>query len=329
MKVLKSKPEKGRLGIAWPEQLSPACLGRSMKIKDGFFLVTGGQPESQTSECPGPSCVGVILTVRLDDWTSFSLESRPPTETVHVVSNRIWTGPQTSERRDSQSEAVENQAFVSLVLDTAFVMNISQDDQTARALVGWIETLRDGCCEISSRALSPQKRQIAHQILTCPLSGVCRRFFMEGKANELLAHFLSQLGVPDRNVRFLNCDDLNKLSLARQILENDLSSPPSIKTLSRHCGLNEHKLKAGFRLHFGESVGGILRKERMKQARWLLEQSDKSVSHVGNLVGYSNTSHFIEAFRKEFGFTPGQMRRLSQRLSEHSPPQWIPPLIQQ
>ncbi len=43
----------------------------------------------------------------------------------------------------------------------------------------------------------------------------------------------------------------------------------------------------------------------MELARLLLEQGKFKVKDIASMVGYANTSHFIESFQKKFGTTPG------------------------
>lgn len=53
---------------------------------------------------------------------------------------------------------------------------------------------------------------------------------------------------------------------------------------------------------------GYLTEERMKRARWLLVDSDRSVAEVGAMVGYRDVSHFSRAFRSRFGTSPSRFR---------------------
>ncbi|MDR0548845.1 MAG: AraC family transcriptional regulator [Deltaproteobacteria bacterium] len=160
------------------------------------------------------------------------------------------------------------------------------------------------------KRLSSQKRQIAAQILNPPIGDNYSRLFRHGKATELLAIYMSQLTEKEPQSSGLCPSDLKKLGEARRVLETNFRSPPKLKTLSRLCGLNESKLKTGFRDYFGQTFSDIIRKERMSQALAMLTDEEKPVNLVANLVGYRNISYFIEAFRTEFGQTPGQLRRL-------------------
>jgi AraC-like DNA-binding protein len=44
----------------------------------------------------------------------------------------------------------------------------------------------------------------------------------------------------------------------------------------------------------------------MELARILIEQRRFKISDIAGMVGYANTSHFIAAFNKKYGATPGK-----------------------
>ncbi len=98
-----------------------------------------------------------------------------------------------------------------------------------------------------------------------------------------------------------------RLLIARDRLLMDLSAPPTIAELARESGLNQLKLKRGFKILFGTSVYALFLRERMKRARQLLR--DHNVGETAHLLGYSNVSHFSRAFYRQFGVLPGQARK--------------------
>ncbi|WP_313387590.1 helix-turn-helix transcriptional regulator [Rhodospirillum rubrum] len=97
------------------------------------------------------------------------------------------------------------------------------------------------------------------------------------------------------------------LLAARERLLQDLSAPPTIAELARETGLNQLKLKRGFKTVFGHSVYGLFQRERMDRARLLLQHH--GVTETAMMLGYSNVSHFGAAFRKQFGILPREARR--------------------
>lgn len=111
----------------------------------------------------------------------------------------------------------------------------------------------------------------------------------------------------------LSKDDVENLRLAREILRENLSEPPSLTQLSRQAGINEFKLKRGFRRLFGLTPYGFLREARLEQARRYLESGDMNVYEACLAVGYSNPGHFSGAFKRRFGVTPGGVRQSALR----------------
>ena len=55
---------------------------------------------------------------------------------------------------------------------------------------------------------------------------------------------------------------------------------------------------------FSEIIFGFLFGYKMEVARKLLESGTHNVNEVGHKVGYSTASHFISAFKKQYGTTP-------------------------
>lgn len=145
------------------------------------------------------------------------------------------------------------------------------------------------------------------QILDCPYQGVTRQLYLQSKCWELIALKLEQLtedGNFSQQLNGLKQDDINRIYAAKDILIRNWQQPPSLLDLARQVGLNDYKLKYGFRRVFNTTAFGYLWNYRMDQARQLLVDGGLSVKEVAALVGYSKQSNFAAAFRKKFGSTP-------------------------
>lgn len=144
------------------------------------------------------------------------------------------------------------------------------------------------------------------QILDCPYQGVTRKMYLEAKAIELIAMRLATLGEPLKPIPQapLKSDEIDRIYWARDILLEQLSDPPSLLELARQVGLNDYKLKSGFRNCFGTTVLGYLQAERMKLARSLLIDSAMRVKDVAEVLGYCKASQFSDVFKRHFGSTP-------------------------
>jgi AraC-like DNA-binding protein len=69
-------------------------------------------------------------------------------------------------------------------------------------------------------------------------------------------------------------------------------------------GINDCKLKAGFRQVFGTTVFGYLHNCRMERSRQLLEAGEMTVTEAAQAVGFVSRGHFAAAFKRRFGVNP-------------------------
>ena len=162
--------------------------------------------------------------------------------------------------------------------------------------------------EMHEQPMVPALSRLLDEILHADAHGAARRLLLEAKGLELLAVLIDELTLASEAMSPLGARDIERLQRARRLLQEGMDSPPGLRELARATGLNEFKLKAGFRTLFGTSVFGYLRTQRMDQARRLLVQRDLTVTEVAARVGYANPSKFASAFRKHFGFPPSALR---------------------
>lgn len=155
--------------------------------------------------------------------------------------------------------------------------------------------------------ITPAMRLALEQTLHCPFQGWTKKMYLESKCLELIALKIEQIKEMGKtsNVEYsLSSDDIERIYAAKEILVTRPDRPPSLMTLSRQVGLNDFKLKVGFKEVFGTTVFGYLYQHRMEMARQLLNQGSLKVKDVAQMVGYASPSRFSTAFRKQFGVNP-------------------------
>jgi len=153
----------------------------------------------------------------------------------------------------------------------------------------------------------PTSFRLLDEIVHCGARGAPRQLQLEAKGLELLAAWIDHLEDDRSASARLSAHDVERLEQARKILLARMTTPPRLPELARLAGLNEAKLKAGFRAHFGETVYGYLRRYRLEEAYRLLSQGRYDVTEVAIRVGYANPSKFAAAFRTRFGLRPSQL----------------------
>ena len=157
------------------------------------------------------------------------------------------------------------------------------------------------------QSLTPEIQLGINALRNHSFSGELRKLYLESKVFELITLFFLQFEEQQMKTTILRKREKGLVYEAQKILSENLDFPPSITELSRLVGLNEYKLRLGFKELFNNTVYGYLRQQRMLKAKDLIESAELSVSEAGISVGYSNLSHFAEAFKKEFGINPSQL----------------------
>lgn len=131
-----------------------------------------------------------------------------------------------------------------------------------------------------------------------------------------LLELLHLLLLSDRDQIFLTClvslhKELHKECPERNIarLMNKFKlSPLSVAELATLSGRSLSSFHRDFKKIYGVSAKQWLTHQRLLHAQTLLQKGDKSVADVANTLGYENVSHFIAAFKRNFGVTPKQMK---------------------
>lgn len=132
------------------------------------------------------------------------------------------------------------------------------------------------------------------------------RLLLESHILELLAINIAHLNGETTSERSPACSrtDRERLQTARDILLERLDAPPSLAELSRMIQMNDCKMKRLFKQIYGQTVYQFIRSQRLEKAYALLAHGDCNVSQAAFQVGYTNVSHFSDAFRKQFGVLP-------------------------
>ncbi len=88
------------------------------------------------------------------------------------------------------------------------------------------------------------------------------------------------------------------------LLKSYYLKPLSLSELARLSGRSLSAFKRDFEKQFASSPAAWIRKKRLEHAVFLLENSGKNVSEISLEIGYESVSHFIKAFKEQYGSTP-------------------------
>ena len=153
--------------------------------------------------------------------------------------------------------------------------------------------------------MTPEMEQIVNGIFSNRYEGKAKMMFFRSQITALLSHFFWQLS--NLETKAIKTPEREKLFQAKEILSQNLDTPPSLTELSRQIGLNTFKLKKDFKELFGVPVFKYLQNERMSTAHDLIRSKQATVQEAAWHVGYDSLSSFSNAFNKKFGFRPSEL----------------------
>jgi AraC-like DNA-binding protein len=151
--------------------------------------------------------------------------------------------------------------------------------------------------------LTPPMDAAVNQMLRCPFHGITRTLFLEAKSLELISLFIDAAQGSSPLAAALSRDDRDRIHQAQRILQDNLQAPPSLMALARQVGLNDRKLKEGFRQLFDTTVFGYLTQQRLERASQLLAEQ-YPIANVSSAIGYASPTAFSGAFRRRYGMSP-------------------------
>ena len=91
-------------------------------------------------------------------------------------------------------------------------------------------------------------------------------------------------------------------------IQHHLSEPITAEDIAKELYLSRPYLSRKFIAETGESLTDFILKEKISEAKRLLRYSDKSLTAIGNFLGFSSQGHFSRVFKRYTGLTPGEYR---------------------
>ena len=156
--------------------------------------------------------------------------------------------------------------------------------------------------------ITPQISTVLNQIMNDKLSENVKNLYLKGKIFELLGMYFNESNDMDIEQCPFLADEKNvvKIKMAKEIIIKRMTDPPSLKELSSEVDISLKNLKEGFKEIYGYTVYGFLLEYKMNIASKMLSTKNYNVNEVADQIGYSTSSHFINAFKNRFGTTPNK-----------------------
>ncbi|HXH03136.1 MAG TPA: helix-turn-helix domain-containing protein [Candidatus Competibacteraceae bacterium] len=93
-------------------------------------------------------------------------------------------------------------------------------------------------------------------------------------------------------------------------IDAHLDAPLTLGELATVAGLSEYHFARMFRVSLGSSPHDYVLEQRLGRARRLLSDGRLALAEIALRCGFSSQSHFGQCFRRRYGVSPGEFRRL-------------------
>lgn len=97
-------------------------------------------------------------------------------------------------------------------------------------------------------------------------------------------------------------------------IRTHLGSPLSISELARRVGYTEYYFSHKFKKEVGCSVTDFIIKEKISQAKLMLEGTNDTIQSISDALSFSNRSYFYTCFQKLTGISPSEYRKRNGKL---------------
>lgn len=150
--------------------------------------------------------------------------------------------------------------------------------------------------------------QILIQLEENNLKGLTNKIFLHAKVLEILAlKILSYQN--NKEVRIGKEKIIKQIYLVKQIIKSNLDKNYSLADLTSKTGINGHEFNKEFIRVNKCSIYEFSISEKMKHAKYLLENTKNMIYSIADEVGYKNSTHFTNAFKRTFHITPLNYRK--------------------
>lgn len=88
----------------------------------------------------------------------------------------------------------------------------------------------------------------------------------------------------------------------------------TLEQLSEEAHINKYYLSHAFKREYGISPINYMISRRIDESKYLLTETDLSLSQIAQLLGFSSLSYFSQVFRKVHGTSPLEFRQRSRNI---------------
>lgn len=95
----------------------------------------------------------------------------------------------------------------------------------------------------------------------------------------------------------------------RHYIDTHYKEPLTLDILAREAHINKFYLSHAFKEEYGMSPINYMISRRIEESRYLLRETDMSMSQIARVLGFSSASYFSQSFRRAEAMSPNEYRK--------------------
>ena len=158
------------------------------------------------------------------------------------------------------------------------------------------------------RAMPASISSILQKAIPGNMTGMVRTLFIQARVLDYLTALIDHLGTNEIDSRPVKAATQRARDLHEQLI-NTGGKLPTMESLAAQFNVSVRTLNADFRSEYGKPIYTFIAEHRLSEAHAAIEHSAVPLKTLAERLGYSHVNHFLSAFRKQFGYPPGSLRK--------------------
>ena len=101
----------------------------------------------------------------------------------------------------------------------------------------------------------------------------------------------------------------HQCATVRRYIDNHFKEPLTLDQLAAEAHMNKYYLSHAFKQEYGISPINYMISRRLEESKYLLAETDLSMSQIAQLLGFSSLSYFSQVFHRTQGISPMEYRQ--------------------
>lgn len=206
---------------------------------------------------------------------------------------------------DSTVQASKHLRYASMMIPISSMKLLIGEESTDK-FMHFLEIEKDP--SIAIHRIPLRITQILQSAINPRLTGSMKQLYCQAKAFEYLCELVELMEKKEQGAALME----EKQSLIFDIHEDlikHVGRLPSLAELAQQYGLPARTLNTLFLNEYGLSIHQYISRVRLEKAHEIIKDSDIALKVIAAKLGYSHVNHFITAFKREFGYPPGTLRK--------------------